>query len=159
MKTPNSEEKHYSNTFIVTSFLTHVLHTLDMYTDLALAYEMYQLREQEFGAYGKMVNDYHWVFIWIIISTFGPYIIQYSSRMNSNYIKGIYREDKWKGYGMLKKCQLALSFTFLGLLFTVFFDIIQKVEATFLLLMLILTSLICKPKLAKGVRKSLERFN
>lgn len=125
---------------------------LDIYTDLSLAGSMYYLRELEWSTSGKLLSHYHWAFIMIIIATFGPYIIQYSSRMSSNFHKGYFQKDKWVEYHFLRKFQFCLSFTFIGLLYMFFIDIILKLEALFLLLTLLLSFLICKTSITKDLR-------
>lgn len=75
---------------------------------MSLAAAMYQCsRKDKFDSYNKkFTNDYSICFIWIAMSTFGPYIIQYSTLMNQLYHKGMYQKENYKKHSACKKVYL-----------------------------------------------------
>ena len=68
---------------LVTPIITlrhEALHILDIFTDLYLAKIMYGYSRDEVASpEGKFIHDYNWCFVWICLTTFGPFLIQYSS--------------------------------------------------------------------------------
>lgn len=67
------KENFYAPVFIL---IGDILHILDIFTDLKLAHKMYQIsREDMYKNGNKFVQDYNKCFVWIVIATFGPYII------------------------------------------------------------------------------------
>lgn len=63
------------------------------------------------------------------MATFGPYIIQYSSMMNSFYNKGFFTSERFKRFTCCKKFQLYVVLTVLGLWTMPLIDLLIKIEA------------------------------
>ena len=106
---------------------------------MSLAAAMYLCsREDKFDAYDKRFsNDYAICFIWICMSTFGPYIIQYSTVMNQLYHKGLYQKEIYNKHGFCKKMYLRVIFTCAGLILMPLIDLLIKVEAILNVLLLL----------------------
>ena len=59
------------------------LHVFDIYTDLYLAKLVYYFSRDDMAENGgEFTNDYNVCFVWICLTVFGPYLIQYSSYIN-----------------------------------------------------------------------------
>lgn len=72
----------------------HFLHLFDFLSDSFLAWRMYSIGYNGNNSKIKTKKDinthYHIAFIWIFMSQAGPFIIQYSSMINSFYLKGYF---------------------------------------------------------------------
>ena len=73
-----------------------------------------------------------------MMATFGPYIIQYSSMMNSIHLKGLFKKERYESFSCLKRFYLRCSFTALGLLIMPLIDITLKIETIINFVMIIL---------------------
>ena len=77
-----------------------------------------------------MKHDYNVAFMWCLMCICGPFIIQYSSMMNSFFLKGYYTEKNWKKLSCCRKMQAFFMLTFVGLIFIIpMLDITLKFEA------------------------------
>ena len=62
------------------TLLSDFLHVFDIITDLTLAKKMYIFSREEIQEIGSnFVYDYNKCFVWISLTTFGPYLIMYAS--------------------------------------------------------------------------------
>ena len=62
-----------------------------------MAYTMYKYGREDLKANnGKSILHYNIVFVWICSALFATNIIEYSTRINMIYHKGIYQENKFK---------------------------------------------------------------
>ena len=80
------------------------LHILDIYTDLSLARMLYQFsREEKFDSEGNSQNHYNVCFVFVVLATMGPFIIQYSTQMLMMYNKGHYNWGRFRLFGTAKQ--------------------------------------------------------
>lgn len=76
LKPPNQEANHYGLERVLKMIVVHTLHTFDIYTDMALAAHMYWYSRDDKNANdGEFKYHYNLAFTWIVMATFGPYII------------------------------------------------------------------------------------
>ena len=68
------------------NFYTQFRHASDLYTDTYLAYNLYLLSQDY-----KDQRQYHYAFLIVFLAIVGPYIIQFSSMMNSYHHKGYFK--------------------------------------------------------------------
>ena len=71
------------------------LHILDIFTDATLAKMMYDYSRENIGTGLENEHDYNICFVWIVMTIFGPQIIQFSTRMNILYHKGIFQRQSY----------------------------------------------------------------
>lgn len=76
MNQPHPEDVRYGQTGGIMKAFNQALHGLDVYTDLSLALDFYKYSLNQ-----DPDEHYHIGFVWIILATFGPYILQYSTFM------------------------------------------------------------------------------
>jgi len=89
--------------------LMECIHALDIYTDIHLAWNLYSINH--YDKHNKYIHDkdsmieghYNISFMWIVMSITVPYIIQYSSMMNTFYLKDYYSETNWSNTSFCKK--------------------------------------------------------
>lgn len=109
----------YSLGVVISNFGKEVSQALDIYSDLKLAQLMYIFgREQSEEQY-----DYNICFSWIMLATFGPFIIQFSTYMNLLYHKEWYTNKKFKKAGKCKQLFLIVTLTCLGAVVMLMIDI------------------------------------
>ena len=122
------------------NLLADCLHILDIYTDLNLARTVYHLsrddvhpsdhfsQEEIDSRGGKFTHDYNVCFVWICLTVFGPYLIQYSSYINQLYHKGVYKQGTFHNQSFCKKLFLFFQMTAAGLIFIPTIDFIFKLQ-------------------------------
>ena len=81
-------------------------------------------------------KQYNIAFIWIMMAIFSPYIIQFSSMINAFFVKGLFEDDRWKRFYILRRCYLILSLSFLGLAILPMLDLYIKVQSVILVLII-----------------------
>ena len=123
------EDMHYSQTAGAMKVFTQILHGLDLYTDLNFGWQAKLKSDKQ-----KKGEHYHIVFVWTLLATFGPYILQYSTFMKQQFLKGKFQIYQWKNQKCYQKMILILTFTMLGPFFMILLDITQKIEAVGILL-------------------------
>ena len=81
MRNKLARKKVKSISTTIKALLHDALHTLDIITDLSLAKIMYDYsRDELIPKNGKQItHDYNLCFVWICLTSFGPYLVQYSS--------------------------------------------------------------------------------
>ena len=125
-----------------------ILQILNLGTDLFLAKQMYEFSQAELTASGgDFTHDYNICFIWIILASIGPFLIQYSSQINILYHKGTYQNNNFDRQGIMKRLYFLLQVTAIGLLFIPMIDIILKIQG---ILQFILLPLCCNCKKSKS---------
>lgn len=88
---------------------------------------MYDFSRNEVDS-GGFVYDYNICFVWISLSTFGPFLIQYASQMNLLYQKGAFSSQNLNRIGIFKKVCLFFQLTAIGLVLIPLIDILIKVH-------------------------------
>ena len=69
------------------------LHILDIFSDINFAKMMYEFSRVEISDNnGLLKHDYNTCFVWTAMTILGPSIIQFSTRMNILYHKGIFED-------------------------------------------------------------------
>jgi len=63
------------------------------------------------------------------MSISGPYIIQYSSLMNSLFLKGYFTKENWQELNLIMKIRSVLMMTFVGLIIVFSLDVFLKIQA------------------------------
>lgn len=98
---------------------------------------MYKLSRLELSVAGSdFVHDYNKCFVWISLSTFGPYLIQYASQINLLYQKGAFQDQNLERIGILKRLYLILHMTVIGLIFVPAIDFMIKFQTVINILFL-----------------------
>ena len=122
------------------------IHAFDIWTDIYLARNIYSINHYDkhdvyVADRDEMIpGNYNMAFMWIVMSITVPYIIQYSSMMNTFYLKDYFSQANWKNYSCLKKLFHFIIMSFLGLVvYLPMLEILIKVQA----LTLLLTCLCC----------------
>ena len=65
---------------------------------------------------GRSIQDYNIVFVLVSLTVIAPVIIQYSSRINVLYHKGVFQQDKLAKLGRKERFLLYIELTFGGIL-------------------------------------------
>lgn len=130
----SAETIHYSSFAADKYFVIQLLHALDLLTDFSLANHLYWVSRPQKNLLGyelRHKNEAHCniAFVWCVMAIIGPYIIQYSSMMNSYFIKGVFNEAMWNEFTFIRKVYLWGTFTFLGLVLMPIIDCYMKFEA------------------------------
>jgi len=127
----NAQAAHHSLVSGVLKTFSQGLHFLDIFTDLSLAKIMYDESRGDHRADG----NYKFAFAWILMCFWGPYIILYSSTINSFFLKGYFTESNWTKMGCFRKLYVFFLMTFLGLLFHgLLLDITLKIQSIVILI-------------------------
>ena len=108
----------------------------------------------------EFVHDYNICFMIVAMAIFGPYIIQYSSLMNSIHNKGFFKANKFNKFSFVGQIYLNISFTALGLLIMPIIDILLKIQAVVKVLSIPLCCKCCSKKksVARQVQEESEYY-
>lgn len=98
-------------------------------------------------------NHYSICFSWIMLATFGPFIIQFSTYMSMLYHKEWYTDGKFKNAGKCKQIFLIITLTCFGAIVMFIIDMLQKIEA---MVNFIMIPFSCKLKSKKPIRQSVQ---
>lgn len=155
----DAQASHHSPTNGLSKALSQALHTFDIYTDLHLAYVLYWVSVSE----KRDKGDYKFAFAWILMCFWGPYIILYSSTINSFFLKGHFTQSNWKNMGCFRRLYVFFLMTFLGLVFHgLLLDFTIKIQAIVVLISVLSGFSFCKTKMGNtwflNVSKGCETY-
>ena len=78
---------------------------------------------------GESIQDCNICFVLINLAIFSPLIIQYSTRINMLYHKGMYRKDKFDNLSIKNRIILVLDLTFMSIFMIFGLEIILVLQS------------------------------